>query len=306
MSTEDLQQNNADSAAEEAAFESSFHETRQEEAPPELLDDPAPAAVAEEPAAKDASPAAAEDVPPAATPVVAGLTEEQVANALARISQQQGTIDKLGGRIGQLMQQVEQLKSQPRTAAEQRSFDLKLEKLNEAFPELAEILREDLKGLTGGGVPAPTEPQAKTYTAEEVEALLNNKLQSFQQQQERAFEVKALGAVHPDWEQLVRTPQFALWRDNVIADGKELMESENAAFISRKLTEFKDWVKATSSPAHVEPAPAARQPNPVQAAQQRLRQAVLPSSSAPPASQAVTEDDGFAAGFAAERGKRGY
>jgi hypothetical protein len=301
MSTEDLQQNNADSAAEEAAFESSFHETRQEEAPPELLDDPAPTAVAEEPAA------ASEETPPAATPVVAGLTEEQVANALARISQQQGTIDKLGGRIGQLMQQVEQLKTQPRTASEQRSFDLKLEKLNEAFPELAEILREDLKGLgAGASAPQPTEPQAKTYTAEEVDAMLTNKLQSFQQQQERAFEVKALGAVHPDWEQLVRTPQFALWRDNVIADGKELMESENAAFISRKLTEFKDWVKATSSPVHAEPTPPARQPSPVRAAQQRLRQAVLPNSSAPPASQAVTEDDGFAAGFAAERGKRGY
>ena len=304
MTTENQQ---ADSAAENAAFETAFHETRQEETPAELLDE-TPAVIEEEEVVEDeAAPEATEEAPPAATPVVAGLTEEQVANALARISQQQGTIDKLGGRIGQLMQQVEQLKAQPRTAAEQRSFDLKLEKLNEAFPELAEILREDLKGLGGGAaLSQSTEPQVKTFTAEEVEALLNTKLQSFQQQQERAFEVKALGAVHPDWEQLVRTPQFALWRDNVITDGKEVMESENAAFVSRKLTEFKDWVKATTSPAHVESAPTAAQQTPVRAAQQRLRQAVLPNTSAPPASQAVTEDDGFAAGFAAERGKRGY
>ena len=95
-------------------------------------------------------------------------------------------------------------------------------------------------------------------------------------------------------------PQFAIWRDNVIADGKELMESENAAFISRKLTEFKDWAKATVVTAPT-PAPAGA------SNRQRLANAVLPrTAAAQPAQSPVTEEDAFMAAFKAERSKSGY
>ena len=257
MTNNDLQENQTpeESIAEDAAFAAAFNQERgiESEPIPEPETPVEPEVVAEEPAAEP-EPAASEAP---ATPVIAGLTEEQVAAALARVSQQQSTIDKLGGRLGQLMQQVEKLKEQPRTAAEQRSFDLKLERLQESFPELAEMLRHDLAGL-GAGVPAQAgdQPQAKTFAAEDVDRIVSEKLQTFQRQQEVGFEVRALGAAHPDWEQVIRTPQFALWRDNVIPDGKELMESENAAFISRRLTEFKDWVKATTSPVHAAQTPA--------------------------------------------------
>src|SRR5574343_2051606 len=301
---EELNQEQHD-AAEEAAFEAAFHEQRQE------LDEShtdAPEPVAKE-TPEPAEPVAKETTEPAEPPtevetpkaVLAGLTEEQVTQALARVSQQQQTIDKLGGRIGQLMQQVEKLNNQPRTAAEQKSFDLKLEKLGEAFPELAEMLREDLKGLSGTPAQAGDQPPQQTFTAEDVNKIVTEKLTAFQQQQERGLEVRMLSTAHPDWEQTIRTPQFALWRDNVIEDGKELMESENAAFISLRLTHFKDWVKATTSPVHQTPAPQRQAPN------QRLANAVLPRGQAAQAAPGpASEEDAFMAAFKAERSKSGY
>ena len=252
MKNEDLTENQTpeEVAAEEAAFSAAFSGERGTE---EAEVAPAPEAEAEAEATPEgeAPPEAEAEAGETPKTVLAGLTEDQITQVLGRVSQQQMTIDKLGGRIGQLMQQVEKLKEQPRTVAEQRSFDLKLEKLSTTFPELAEILKEDLKGLGigAGSGDAPAQP-GQTFTAEDVDKIVTQKLSAFKQQQERGIEVKMLGSAHPDWEQVIRTPQFALWRDNVIADGKDLMESENAQFISRKLTEFKDWVKATTSPVH--------------------------------------------------------
>lgn len=292
--SEELNQEQLD-AAMNAEFEKGFHVERGEEAPePEVVVEPEVEVTPEPPVAPE--PAAT------ATPALAGLTEEQITTALARVSQQQATIDKLGGRIGHLIQQVDQLKSTPRTVAEQRSFDLKLTRLTENFPELAEILREDLKEVAPA-MQGETQPPQHTFTAEDVDRIVTEKLTSFQHQQERAMEVKVLGSAHPDWEQVIKTPQFAIWRDNVIKDGKELMESENAAFISRKLTEFKDWAKATvvTAPAPTAPAPTGT------SNRQRLANAVLPRTAASqPAQSPVTEEDAFMAAFKAERSKSGY
>ncbi|MBK8359332.1 MAG: hypothetical protein IPL15_10275 [Comamonadaceae bacterium] len=293
--SEELNQEQLD-AAMDAEFEKGFHVERGEEVP-----EPEPEVTPEPEVEVTPEPAVAPEPEVAATPALAGLTEEQITTALARVSQQQATIDKLGGRIGHLIQQVEQLKSTPRTVAEQRSFDLKLTRLTENFPELAEILREDLKDMGPGEAAAPA-AAGPTFTAEDVDKIVTEKLTAFQHQQERAMEVKVLGSAHPDWEQVIKTPQFAIWRDNVIADGKELMESENAAFISRKLTEFKDWAKTT-----VVTAPVATPPAPAATNRQRLANAVLPrTAAAQPAQSPVTEEDAFMAAFKAERSKSGY
>ena len=302
---EELNQEQHD-AAEEAAFEAAFHEQRQELDESHTDAPKAESATEEAPAAEETPPPAEGTLPTEVeTPkaVLAGLTEEQVTQALARVSQQQMTIDKLGGRLGQLMQTVESLKTQPRTVADQRSFDLKLEKLSEAFPELAEMLREDLKGIGAGSGDAPAQAQPQTFTADDVNKIVTEKLTAFQQQQERGLEVRMLSTAHPDWEQTIRTPQFALWRDNVIEDGKALMESENAAFISLRLTQFKDWVKNTTSPVHQAPAPAPHR----QAPNQRLANAVMPRGQAVQAAPGpATEEDAFMAGFKAERSKTGH
>ena len=302
---EELNQEQVD-AEESAAFEAAFNQQR--DALDESHSDDTPVVEAPKPVEEPAAETPKPDEAPAAEPetpktVLAGLTEEQVTQALARVSQQQMTIDKLGGRLGQLMQTVESLKTQPRTVADQRSFDLKLEKLSEAFPELAEMLREDLKGIGAGSGDAPAQAQPQTFTADDVNKIVTEKLTAFQQQQERGLEVRMLSTAHPDWEQTIRTPQFALWRDNVIEDGKALMESENAAFISLRLTQFKDWVKNTTSPVHQAPAPAPHR----QAPNQRLANAVMPRGQAVQAAPGpATEEDAFMAGFKAERSKTGH
>lgn len=289
-------------AAEELAFAEAFNSERGEAEPAETATEEAPPAEEEVAPADEVAPAEAEPVV-AGRPVIAGLTEEQVTQALARVSQQQNTIDKLGGRIGQLMQQVEALKSKPSTVGERQQFNLKLEKLGNAFPELAELLREDFKELTPGeAVPAQAAPPS--FTAEDVDAIVNQKLTQFQVQQELGFEVKALGITHPDWEQVIRTPQFALWRDNVIPDGKELMESENAQFISVRLTQFKDWVKNTT----VTPPSPQVTTQPVQQRQQnqRLANAVIPRGQAPAKVTELSEEDAFMSAFKKERTKSGH
>jgi hypothetical protein len=291
-------------AAEDAAFVAAFNDERGEKAEPAapVAEEPAvePAApVAEEPPVEPAAPVAEEPPVEQPKPVLAGLTEDQVTQALARVSQQQSTIDKLGGRIGQLMQQVEALKAQPRTVGDRQQFDLKLDKLGEAFPELAELLREDLKGIGAGSGDAPAQA-AEVFTAEDVNRIVTEKLTAFQQQQERGLEVRMLSTAHPDWEDTIKTPQFALWRDNVITDGKELMDSENAAFISLRLTQFKDWVKSTTV------APPQPQTPAVNTNRQRLANAVLPKGTVVTAPTEQTEEDAFMSAFKAERSKAGH
>ena len=299
-------------AAEEAAFAASFSETRGDE--PAEPAEPEATPLAEEvvepnaPAASEPAPAEPAPAPGAAKPLtIAGLTEDQIAAALNRSSTLQSTVDKMAGRMGQLMQQIEQLRTNPPTTqSAQKAFDVKLDKLSAAFPELGKLLAEDLQGMqTAATEPAPVLPQG--ITQEQFDQVLNERLSATTAQMREQVEVKVLGIVHPDWEQVIRTPQFALYRDNVLPAGvgEKLMTSEDANFISQHLTGFKAWLK---------PAPAPETPpanevvtTPAQVTRsRRLANAVLPAGNAAAPQAPVTEEDGFAAGFASERKKSGY
>lgn len=296
-------------AAEEAAFAASFSSERGDE--PAEPTEPAAAPLAEEVVEPDAvvpaEPAPVEPAPePAATKplTIAGLTEEQIAAALNRSSTLQSTVDKMAGRMGQLMQQIEQLRTNPPTTqSAQKAFDVKLDKLTAAFPELGKLLAEDLQGMqTASAEPAPVLPQG--ITQEQFDQALNERLSATTEQLRGQVEERVLGIMHPDWKQVINTPQFALYRDNVLAagEGEKLMTSEDANFISQHLTGFKAWLKpAAPSPANevvTTPAQVSRS--------RRLSNAVLPTGNAAPTQAPVTEEDGFAAGFAAERKKSGY
>lgn len=287
-------------AAEDAAFAASFAESRGEEAPqpetPEVTEQPAESQGNEGAPANEGAPPETE-----APKLFAGLTEEQVAAALARTGSMQTTVDKMAGRIGQLMQQIEALRTNPPTTQQaQKALDLKLEKLSGAFPELANLLREDLQVLSGA--PAAELPAAAPagITQEQFDAALAERLKATQEQLNEKLEVKVLTILHPDWNQLIKTNEFALWRDNVLGAerGRALMTSEDSAFISQHLTEFKAWRAATANP-NPNPVPT---PKPV-ARTTRLSNAVLPTGGAAPAQAPVTEEDAFAAGFKRERAR---
>ena len=281
-----------DEAAFEAAFsgEATPEPTEQpsttEPEVPEVPAEPAPDAPTEPP------------VPPVEPPrLIAGLTEEQLQAALARNSSLQGTVDKMAGRLGQLMQQIETLRTAPATPAAAAKLDLKLEKLGESFPELANLLREDLAAVGAAPVESaePAAPVVVGITQEE----LNARLAAITETTNEAIEVKVLSIAHPDWKNVITTPQFALWRDTVLpaGDGVKLMESQDASEISAGLTAFKEWAKP-----RVEPPP----PPPPPPRTTRLANAVLPNGGAAPAPVAeLSEEAAFAASFASEQKRRG-
>lgn len=298
-------------AAEDAAFAAAFNETRGESAaagetlPAEpVADEPAAEAVGEGEAEVPAEETPATEAEPAK--LFAGLTEEQLQAALARSGSLQTTVDKMAGRIGQLMQQIEGLRATPPTTqAAQQALDLKLEKLSAAFPELASMLREDLAGLQGGvaGQPALAPAAPAGITQEQLDAALAERLNQAQASMQEKMEVKVLSVLHPDWLTVIKSPQFALWRDNVLGPvtGKQLMESEDSAFISQHLTQFKNWREQSSAA----PAPAPRAPVPPSRTS-RLVNAVIPNGGAGrPVTAPVTEEDAFAAAFAKERARGG-
>jgi hypothetical protein len=300
-------------AAEDAAFAAAFAETRGEDAlqshratesavsvevASDAAAEPETAPEGEQPGTEEAG-AAAPETPAEQPKLFAGLTEDQIAAALARSGSLQTTVDKMAGRIGQLMQQIEALRTNPPTTQQaQKALDLKLEKLSGAFPELANMLREDLAGLAGGGTPAAELPAAAPagITQEQFDAALAERLKATQAEMAEKLEVKVLTILHPDWNQVIRTNEFALWRDNVLGaeQGRELMTSEDSAFISQRLTDFKAWLAAKNAP------PAAPAPKPA-ARTTRLTNAVLPNGGTPPAQAPVTEEDAFISAFNKER-----
>lgn len=273
-------------AAEEAAFVKAFNGNLTSE-------EPAPV---EEPVEPAQEPAPVEE-----PKLFAGLTEGQLQSAIARSGTLQTTVDKMAGRIGQLMQQIDSLrKTPPTTQQAQQALDLKLEKLGAAFPELAEMLREDLKALQVPAAAAPlVEAPPAGITQEQLDAILAERLAANTAEVREQVEMKVLSIQHPDWLTVIKTPQFALWRDNVLGQekGQALMQSEDSVFISQNLSDFKAWRDKAATPA---PAPEP----PKRTA--RLSNAVLPASTAPVTTGGpITEEDAFAAGFAGEQKRAG-
>ena len=297
--------------AEALAFAASFNAERGIESKPEP-DTPAPAGTetpdTPAPAGTETleTPTPAGTETPGAEPepqkLIAGLTEEQVAAALSRTGALQSTIDKMAGRLGSLMQQIESLKANPPTTqVAQQALDLKLEKLSAQFPELANLLREDLSTLQQAQAASPAPAAPSGLTQEQFDAALNARLAGATEQLTEQMEAKILTIQHPDWLEIIKTPQFALFRDNVLPPGvgQQLMSSSDSTFISAKLTEFKEWRAKSQAPAPAKPAiPPARQ--------SRLAQAVIPNGdrSAPKAPQ--TEEDAFIAGLKNARAAAGY
>lgn len=294
-----------DLAAEEAAFATAFTETRGETEPEPVI----PLGDGETVNEEVVEPVVPAEPTPAAAPppkLIGGLTEEQLTAALARNASLQGTVDKMAGRMGQLMQQIEALRATPPTTqAAQVALDLKLEKLSGSFPELANLLREDLQGLQSAQAATPALAAPAGITQEQIDAMFAERMGTTTAKLTEQMEVKILSIQHPDWLQVIQTPQFAVYRDNVLPAGvgKQLMESEDSAFISAKLTEFKAWQAAAAVPAPTDPALT---PVVTPIRKTRLANAVLPSGSGSAVNVVETEDDAFAAGFKKERAKGGY
>lgn len=215
--------------------------------------------------------------------LIAGMTEDQVKELLAKAAE----VDKLReqqakvfGSLGNLKQSLDALRSQPKpNPAQVQITKEKLARLSQAFPEMAEMIAEDLNGVLTGGA-ASADPA-------QFEQVVESKLTERLQQQEQQFEAKVLTLMHPDWKKIVPSEEFGQWKQSLPTEvAQELDSSWSAEFIGEKLTQFKDWKSklATSQ----------------QQKRNRLEQAMTPKSAASP--PVLTDDDAFIRGFKEARG----
>ena len=263
---EQAQEEQAAAPSDDAAFEAGFHAAQGTEPP-------AQAPKQEEPE-------------PEPKPSMATITEEELNDLRARAAE----VDKLKeqqakvfGSLGSLKQSLDALRNQLRPTATQVQITKdKLARLSQSFPEMAEMIAEDLNGVLSGAGAASVDT---SQFEQNIETKINERLQQAQQQ----FEAKVLGVMHPDWRQVVPSQEFQQWKETLPEDVREeLNNSWDAEFIGSKLTEFKGWKNKLAESQKTK--------------QRRLESAITPKGAA--AAPAITDEDAFYAGFKEARGMR--
>lgn len=167
------------------------------------------------------------------------VKEPTIADLLAVIeeqkTEQQKLRDKVFGKVGELQQKIDAVKPaagglSPRAA----------ERLKADFPELHEMLF----GGDDGDEPAPAATHAP---AQEPAQVATDEFTP-----EQKMELRLLDRDHKDWRQVVHTPEFAAWKESVLApdDAAALDTSWDADFFSAKLTEFKEYQAAETNKAN--------------------------------------------------------
>jgi len=153
----------------------------------------------------------------------------------AQKTEQQKLRDKVFGKVGELQQKIDAVKPaagglSPRAA----------ERLKADFPELHEMLF----GGDDGDEPAPAAIHAP---AQEPAQVATDEFTP-----EQKMELRLLDRDHKDWRQVVHTPEFAAWKESVLApdDAAALDTSWDADFFSAKLTEFKEYQAAETNKAN--------------------------------------------------------
>ena len=212
--------------------------------------------------------------------LIAGYTETQLRDMLAKISEVDRLKEreaKVFGTLGSLKQSLDSMRTQQPTATV-ISKD-KFKRLAAEFPEMAEMLAEDLSGLA-------LPQQQAGFDPSQFEAVLSERLEQVQ----RTQETKLLGMVHKDWRTVVQEPEFQTWKGSLAPEAQEVLNNGwDAELISEGLTAFKEWkTKATQTKV---------------SKQARLETAVAPRSSAR-AAPVQTAEDAFYQGFKEARGIR--
>lgn len=265
---------------DDSAFAAGFNEARGDEPPADEL-----AAAPEPQASEDAPETPAAEEPAPQQTLIAGLTEEQVKALLLKAGEVDTLaerIEKSFGKFGELNRTIQQLQQQ-RSGGQLSAASLK--RLSEEFPEMAEMLASDLNealsGTGGAGQPA--------FDPDQFDQVLSARVADIKIGLEREMEKRLLKREHRDWETVVTSDDFKLWRANVLPaeESERLGNSWDSEFIADKLTEFKAWKgKAAASKENK---------------QKRLEAAVTPRGDAggPPT---LNDDEAFLAGFKNARG----
>lgn len=269
MTDEVIQQEQED----DAAFEQGFAEARGEESPTtESHEEPVSQEESQE--TEEAQEAQEE---PQEEQLYAGLTESQLKAQLARVAEldeMKQQVRQAFGKIGELNAKLQQAQTAKATLSPGQ-----LKRLASEFPEMAALLEEDLGSLSVGGNQFDPSP-------------LVNELHATKQQFEEAKqeqEKKLLSIAHRDWQTVVASDDFTLWKQTLPSEERQTLDTSwDALYIADKISEFKEWRgKAQTSK---------------QQKTKRLEAAVTPQGITKAGPSAINDDDAFLAGFKAVRG----
>lgn len=187
-------------------------------------------------ATEEAEESTTEEVEPVQEQVEAPLTRAELqaieARSLALEAQITRVHDKAFGKIGELQQKIEAIKTRT-TGLSPRAK----ERLAGEFPELAEMLFD--------GADEPEPPQRP---AQQDDVLV--KIRAEREQEKQEIERRLLKRDHRDWETVVASSTFKGWVGTLPpSEQQTLTNSWDADFVSAKLGEFKQWNAAQQAAA---------------------------------------------------------
>lgn len=201
---------------DEAAFAAGFASARGEpsDAEPEAREARGDDSTSDDGGDKGAKDAKDDD---GAAPQSEFMTREQFDEALnAATAPLQAEIRRLNGRYGELNGK---LSSGPRKITKED-----LPKVAAEYPDLADVLVEDLSNLESSPAAAPG------ATAEQINELRDE------------FNERVLNLVSPGWKDTLQSPEYAGWLKTLPQERSEqILSSENPEDVVSSIREFSDW-----------------------------------------------------------------
>jgi len=286
LSSEELQQQEA------AGFEAGFAEASGHEMPPvEVEAQPEPQSVE---SASEPEPEVEEIIPEF------GLTPSAIRQRLAKIDEMDAMKaemqqlvqhrDRQYGTIGEMKQRLQQMQ-EAKSAPASRLNLTSLKRLSGEYPELAELLTQDLnEAIEVGGAPAT----AAGFDPQQIEEILARRTAEVERRAQdgtmRQVQQLLLARDHPDWKDVAASADFTLWKANLDPRERTMLDNSwDSGVISSALTAYKSW--------------QGKQQDRTAAKRNRLERAVQPNGIAA-TSDTAGEVDAFMAGFNAVRGQR--
>jgi len=187
--------------------------------------------------------------------IFSGYTEEELKEALSQIPALRKSLDTTNGTYGARLAEQQKVIDELRQSRQQTVGKLtsdKLSRLSKEFPEIAEMLAEDLSEYIGTGGSAG-------FDQAQIDNVVAAKFQEVEErvtQKERELEVRTLNRQHRDWKEIAAyestqdgriiwgNPEFGKFVNTLPhEEQQQLIAGWDADFIAEKLTDFKAAIK---------------------------------------------------------------
>lgn len=217
-----------------------------------------------------------------------GMPASQVKAILEKAAEFEKVEQRLYGKFGEFQKKLNAVQTAASSGQSISVTKEKLKRLSSDFPDLAELLADDLSDLL--------KSPASGIDQEQVNTLVSEKLQSEIQRIEAENEKKLLTMAHRDWRQVRDSAEWDSWLNQLPADRQnEIRSSWSAVDLADAITEHKQWVKEKADAEAKAAANAARREN-------KLANSVVPRGVPAAGPMKVPDSKGLDAGFKRVRG----